>query len=460
MNKYPKYKDSGIEWLGNIPEHWEVRKLKNDSTIKNGATPSTNNDDFWDGDVLWITPAEINDITFIDKSKRKITQQGYESCGTNLVPEDSIILTTRAPIGKLVIAKKTLCTNQGCKSIIPISFNTKFQFYQLKIRKKELNALGTGTTFMELGNFELKNLQYVAPTKPEQTTIANFLDHKLEKIDRFIIKKKQLIKLLIKKKTAIINQAVTKGLNPNAKMKDSGIEWLGDIPKHWEVRKLKELCVGYGRIGFRGYKTTDLVNKGEGAITISPSNMKANHMTFEKCSYLSWGKYEQSPEIQIFNNDIIMVKTGSTFGKVGIVKNLTEKATINPQLLVFKNIKINPDYLYNLLKTSLIQNQVKKEVIGSTIPTISQSKILHFKLVLPPMSTIEKILNFIKTETTKIEKTITTLEKEITLVEEYKTALIAEAVTGKIDVRDFEIPELEMPFSMAAEEVVSYSKEN
>lgn len=166
-------------------------------------------------------------------------------------------------------------------------------------------------------------------------------------------------------------------------------------------------------------------------------------MTFEKCTFLSWSKYEESPEIKIYNDDLIMVKTGSTFGKVGIVKDLEQKATINPQLLVLKSVKVNPNYLYLLLKSNLIQSQVKTEVIGSTIPTISQTKILNFKLIIPPDEEIEHLLKGIEKETAIITKTISTIEKEIALVQEYRTALIAEAVTGKIDVREYNVPSFE-----------------
>jgi type I restriction enzyme S subunit len=200
------------------------------------------------------------------------------------------------------------------------------------------------------------------------------------------------------------------------------------------VKRLKEICKAYGRIGFRGYATADLVIEGEGAITISPSNIKEEFMTFEKCSFLSWEKYYQSPEIQIFENDILMVKTGSTFGKTGIVKNLSQAATINPQLLVLKEIKINPEYFYVLLKTSIVQYQVQTEVIGSTIPTISETKILNFIVVLPPKIEIDEIMVFIENVKNKLANAISLKEQEIEKLREYKATLINSAVTGKFKV--------------------------
>jgi len=157
-------------------------------------------------------------------------------------------------------------------------------------------------------------------------------------------------------------------------------------------------------------------------------------MTFEKCSYLSWDKYYESPEIQIENDDVLIVKTGSTFGKVGIVKNLPQKATINPQLLVLKEIKLNPDYFSSLLKTNIVQTQVNKEVIGSTIPTISENKILNFKVALPPHNEIKKITHYIEKASQKIETAISLKQQEIEKLKEYKSSLINSVVTGKVRV--------------------------
>lgn len=423
IKPYEKYKDSGIPWLGLIPEQWQVRKLKYSLKINNGA-----------------------DYKHIQ------CENGYPVIGSGgqfafandfMFDGEVVFLGRKGTIDKPLYFKgKFWAVDTMFYANSKRGNSVKFHFYVST--QIPFKLYSTSTALPSMTQSDLKEHYLAYPSINEQTAIANFLDYKTAKIDRFIFKKKQLIKLLNEQKAVIINNAVTKGLNPNAKMKPSEVKWLGDIPEQWEVRKLKGICNAFGRIGFRGYKTTDLVNQGEGAITISPSNMKYNFMTFDKCTYLNWGKYEESPEIKIFNEDIIMVKTGSTYGKVGIVKNLDQEATINPQLLVLKNIKINPDYLYFLLKSNFVQSQVKTEVIGSTIPTISQTKILNFNIVTPPEFEIENILIYIEKETSIINKIIATIEKEIALVQEYRTALIAEAVTGKIDVREYKVPSFEV----------------
>jgi type I restriction enzyme S subunit len=277
-------------------------------------------------------------------------------------------------------------------------------------------------------------LTFPSPPPREQRAIASFLDEKTSKIDQAIRQKEKLIALLKERKQIIIQNAVTKGLDPAAKMKDSGVDWIGEIPEGWEVKRLKELCSAFGRIGFRGYSTSDLVDEGDGAITISPSNIRGEEMFFDKCSYLKWEKYHESPEIQIFESDVLVVKTGSTVGKVGFVNGLPEKATINPQLLVFKEIIIPNEFFYELLSSQGFQTQISKEVIGSTIPTISETKLMNMKVVLPPMVDIGVITQKIKAVKEKFNLAIALQEKQIGKLKEYKAVLIDGAVTGKIKV--------------------------
>ena len=445
IKPYTKYRPSKTVWFDSIPNEWIVCKVKHIAKTYAGGTPSTGNPNYWEnGNIPWLPSGKLQNA-IITTANKFITEEGLNNSSTKWIkPNTVLIALTGATCSNIGYLTFEACANQSVVAIVEskVKSNSRYLYFMFLAIRSQILTYKNGGAQAGINDRDVKELIILNPSLPEQTAIANFLDFKTAKIDRFIRKKKQLIKLLNEQKAGIINNAVTKGLNPKAKMKPSGIEWLGDIPEHWELGKLKSYASAYGRIGFRGYKTTDLVSSGEGAITISPSNMKLDFMTFEKCSYLSWEKYEESPEIKIYNDDLIMVKTGSTYGKVGIVKTLSEKATINPQLLVFKNVRINPNYLYLLLKSNLVQTQVKMEVIGSTIPTISQAKILNFKIILPPVNEIETLLTSIAKETEKLNAAITTIEKEIALTQEYRTTLIAEAVTGKIDVRNYKVPEI------------------
>jgi len=210
---YPTYKDSGVEWLGAIPEHWENWKISHAfQKIGSGTTPSTNRYDYYDGDVPWINTSELRENIITDTSVKITKKALLDNSVLNLYsPGTLLIAMYGATIGRLGILGITACTNQACCALAnPILLDTKFVFYWLWMRRNELIILSSGGG------------------QPN-------INHKL------ITKKERLIELLKEKRTALISHAVTKGLNPDVPMKDSGVEWLGEIPEHWEVKRLKFL---------------------------------------------------------------------------------------------------------------------------------------------------------------------------------------------------------------------------
>ena len=210
--------------------------------------------------------------------------------------------------------------------------------------------------------------------------------------------------------------------------KDSGVKWLGEIPSHWDVVKLKSLCKMYGRIGFRGYSGDDLVDEGEGAITLSPSNFSDGHLDFSNCSYLSWNKYYESPEIMVKNGDIVFVKTAS-IGKVAYVENLPVETTVNPQILVFKEINCNAKFLSYYLQNKKIQGWIIASANGSTISTISQVSVGNYPIILPSQKVQDSLVKYIDIEISKIDIAIAQQQKMIDLLNERKQIIINNAVT-------------------------------
>lgn len=208
---YSEYKDSGVEWLGEIPTHWEYKPLKNICRIFNGSTPKSGVEEFWDGEINWITPTDLSQKSslFVNESARKITFAGFNSCGTTLVPCDSVIISTRAPIGSLAITSIESCTNQGCKSLVTYDANlSKLIYYYLSIITTPLNILGKGSTFLELSTEDLSSVRVPLPSD-EINSIINFLDHEITKVDNLIEKQQQQIALLQERRTALISAAVT-----------------------------------------------------------------------------------------------------------------------------------------------------------------------------------------------------------------------------------------------------------
>lgn len=184
---------------------------------------------------------------------------------------------------------------------------------------------------------------------------------------------------------------------------------IGILPEDWEVVTLGSQCQIFGRIGFRGYTINDIVQEGQGAISISPSNIINGKLDLTKSTYISWFKYEESPEIKIYNGDILLVKTGSTYGKTAIVRDIRKKATLNPQVIVLKKTKCNNIFLGYMVAFPFVQNQIESSVVGGAIPTLSQQEVANFKIPLPSLSEQQAIAAALSA----VDELIQTLEKQI-----------------------------------------------
>ncbi len=216
-------------------------------------------------------------------------------------------------------------------------------------------------------------------------------------------------------------------------MKNNGLERVKETLDNRIITKLKYVSSINGRIGFRGYTQNDLVDEGDGAITISPSNIKGMNTDFSKCTYVSWYKYNESPEIKVCKGDIILVKTGSSYGKSALIQNLPQPATINPQLVVLKDIKINKKILFYFLQTDFVKRQMDLAVIGGAIPTMTQVKIGNTILILPPISEQKVIAEFLDKKCGEVDALIADIQQEIETLEQYKRSVITEAVTKGLD---------------------------
>ncbi|HHY0490186.1 restriction endonuclease subunit S [Vibrio parahaemolyticus] len=434
---YPEYKDSGSEWVGNIPVQWETTKLKYIFDIQKRIAGEVGYD------VLSITQRgiKVKDIESgdgqlsMDYSKYQLVYKG------DFAMNHMDLLT-----GYVDISSFDGVTSPDYRVFRLINctrFYDRYYLYLLQFcyKQKVFFPLGQGSA--HLGRWRLpteafNEVEYPTPSFSEQQQIANFLDYETAKIDTLIDKQEKLIELLKEKRQAVISHAMTKGLSPDAKMKDSGVEWLGSVPEHWKGTALKYITNIYGRIGFRGYTTNDIVEEGNGAITMSPSNISNGVVSFDKATYISWEKYYESPEIQLQKDDVVLVKTGSTLGKAGYIDKLICPTTLNPQLAVFKESSCCNKWLYYFLNTTLAKAYVNNSNSGGTVPTMSQEKILSYIAPTPPLKEQGEIAAYLDLEISKIDDLITKMNTMVDLINERKTALISAAVTGKIDVRDWQ----------------------
>ncbi|WP_257929719.1 type I restriction/modification system, specificity subunit [Campylobacter lari] len=429
------FKDSGIEWLGEIPEHWEVVKIKFLAIFYTGDSIKDSEKHkycFLNNSIPYISTKDIdintnvidyNNGMFIEKNDANF-KRAYKN---------SILLCLEgANAGKKIafLYKEVCFVNKlCCISSKTEKLNSKFLFYFLQsvffknAFIANIRGLIGGITTDQLGNFYI-----LFPPLKEQEQIANFLDEKCEKIKNFIEKKEKLISLLKEQKQALINETITKGLNKNVNFKDSGIEWLGEIPEHWEVVRLGLILkTGSGTTPDSG---NDKYYK-EGKIAwINSGDLNDGFLKDSKRKITQDALYDY-PTLRIFDkNSLIIAMYGATIGKTAILKI---NACVNQACCVLeKSLWYNNFYLFFWF------NGYKKELIsmgsGGGQPNISQDIIKNLKIPLPPLKEQEQIANFLDEKCEKIDLLIEKTEKQIKLIKEYKTTLINQAVCGRIDL--------------------------
>jgi len=433
LKKYDAYKKSGVEWLGEIPENWEVRRIKYLFEEINQRSD--------DGDEELLS---VSHFTGVTKRSDKLddgdlltnasTLEGYKKVANG----DLVINIMLAWNGSLGFSAFDGITSPAYSIYRLRGHNSKNFFHYLfrtDLYKSEFkrNSSGVIESRLRLYSDDFFRICSILPPLEEQTAIAKFLDDKTAKIDQAIAIKQNQIALLKERRQILIHKAVTQGINANVKLKDSGVEWIGEIPEHWEVKKLKYVLKSQGRIGFKGYTTSDLVAEDEGALTLGASHLNwEGEIDLSNPVYISWRKYYESPEIMVSKNDIIIVQRGSTCGKVALINEDLGPTTINPSLVLLKNIKANSSYIFFGIKVVL--KGILNLVSTTAIPMLSQFQINNIEIPMPPNSEQTDVINFIESSASRISSAISLKEKEIDKLKEYKASLINSVVTGKVRV--------------------------
>ena len=446
--KYPSYKDSGVEWLGEIPSDWNESRLKFIGYTYGGLSGKAGKD-FGDEENLkskrFIPFTNIANNTFI-----KSDNLGYvivdEKEEQNRVKANDLFFLMSSEnyddLGKASLLEEDLkdtYLNSFCKGFRLTNklINPKFLNYLLSgnIYRKLLSIQGNGFTRINLRLEKLNELKLLLPNLREQQQIANFLDKATAKIDTLIEKQTKQIELLKEKRQAVISQAVTKGINPNVKMKDSGVEWLGVIPEHWGTSPLKFLI-----------SEPLMYGANESADRDNPNDPRYIRITdIKKDGTLHEHTFKSLPiEIAkpylLKENSLLLTRTGATVGKsflyeiswgVACFAGYLIKAVISPNKALSK-------YVYYFTNTHNYWQWLKSSQIQATIENVSAEKYSSLSLPVPSLAEQRQIVEYIDDKTSKIDILIEKSNKSIELLKEKRTALISAAVTGKIDVREFE----------------------
>jgi type I restriction enzyme S subunit len=442
---YSEYKDSGVDWLGYIPEHWFVAPLKWQIERNDGGVWGNDPDGIDDTIVLRSTEQTVDgNWKLDDPAPRKINAN--EKAFALLKTGD--LLVTKSSGSSIHIGKTTLvsieieamecCYSNFMQRIrTKSSLMPKLAWYVMNnnLARKQFDFLSNTTTGLaNLNGTMMGQILLTVPKVEEQRRIIAFLDHETAKIDTLIEKQQQLIQLLKEKRQAVISHAVTKGLNPNAPMCDSGIEWLGEVPEHWSIKKLKYL--GVARNGLT-YAPNDIVEQGEGVLVLRSSNVQNMKITFDDNVFVN--KHIQERMITKVNDILICSRNGSRalIGKNALIDDDSAGLSYGAFMMIYRS-EINP-YLLYVFNSALFSFQ-SGTFLTSTINQLTVENIDGFEVPVPPNEEREEIIGYLKNKTKKIDDLIAKAESAVVFIQERRTALISAAVTGKIDVRNWQAP--------------------
>ncbi|OOE78358.1 type I restriction endonuclease subunit S [Salinivibrio sp. ML198] len=435
---YPKYEPINAEWLSEIPIGWSTTPLKHVASINMGQSPSSDDCNI---DGIGV-PFLQGNAEFGVKSP---TEKQFCPIPKKVAKAGDLLFSVRAPVGSLNFANKDFGIGRGLCSIRGTNaISQSFLWWVLPSYKYQFDAIATGSTFEAVSAEEVGNLNLALPPILEQTQIANFLDHETAKIDTLIEKQQQLIKLLKEKRQAVISHAVTKGLNPHAPMKDSGVEWLGEVPEHWGVLRLKHL-----------------IESLESGVSVNAADIPARTdevgVLKTSCVYTCTFRAEENKTV--VPEDLHRVKCPVRKGAI-IISRMNTPELVGASALVTEDVSnvylpdrlwqtnfnqkvdLDSEYLAHFMTVEgfRVQISLAAEGASSSMQNIAKEDYLSINCLLPPLSEQQQIVQHIRQRLEYFSKLDSNANDAVSLLKERRTALISAAVTGKIDVRNWQAP--------------------
>ena len=426
MNKYEKYKDSGIEWIGEIPEHWEVKRIKYIISYQKGRNPK-------DLKIVWNDYYEI--YLAMDYLRENPKQVNYVEDPENYVlvnENDILLLWDGSNAGEFIKSKKGILSSTMAVLNL-VSIQKDYSYHFLKTFEKYLKESTIGMGIPHVNGEEFKNSIITIPTDSEQSSIAHYLDRKTAEIDNIISNKQKLIALYEEEKQAIINQAVTTSIQGNVAYKKTITDWLDEIPNSWQFLTMKRLVST--KITDGPHETPEFIP--DGVPFLSAESVKNGKLDFDfRRGNISKELDElYSKKCKPKRDDIFIVKSGSTTGKIAIVDFDDDFNIWSPLALVRVNEKVKPYFLYYALQSFYFQKQIQLSWSFGTQPNIGMNVIENLKVAVPiSLEEQESIISYIESELKRLDAIIEKFHKQIDLLQEYRTTLISEVVTGKIKV--------------------------
>jgi type I restriction enzyme S subunit len=450
MKPMTRTSEMSIPWLTSIPAHWRIVRSKG---LFSARTERARQDD----EQLSATQAYgvIPQKDFESRVGRKVVRITQHLGKRAHVERDDFVISMRSFQGGLERAWAQGCIRSSYVVLKPSCEAQVGYFAHLFKSLDYIRALQATSNFirdgqdLNLHNFSLVDLPL--PPQDEQIAIAKCLDHANRKIDGFVRAKRKLIGLLNEQKQAIIHRAVTRGLDPDVPLKPSGIPWLGDIPAHWELPKVKQCA--------------RTISKGTTPSTEGRAILEAGPVRFLKAENISAGRITDKPfcfideetnrvirRSQLAENDILFVIAGATLGKTAVVPSGVLPANTNQAVAFIRpNCRVVPRFLELWLQSARIKELIWLNAVQSAQPNLSMADLGNFVTPRPPRDEQQQILDFVKEATKPMSDAIARTEREIALMQEYRTRLTADIVTGKLDVREAAAKLPDLPAEAAAE---------
>lgn len=447
---YSSYKPTGIDWLGDVPEHWGVGRVGALFRLKSGGTPSTEVADYWDGGIPWVSAKDMKSLRIVD-TEDHITPRAVAESATSLVPAGSVLIVARSGILKhtlpVAVTEREVAINQDIKGCLPDPTRIDCYFFAYWVQGHQPSLLTLwrqqGATVESLDVEKVKTASLPVPPLPEQRAIADFLDRETAKIDMLVAKKRTLIERLKEKRTALISRTVTRGLPPDAaraagldshpKLKPSGIDWLGDVPEHWDVSPIVRQAseIQTGPFGSQLHEA-DYVDGG--IPLINPAHIVGGCLLPDDRSSVDEETAQRLSRHRLRTGDIIMARRGE-IGRCALVTDAEAGWLCGTGALLLRLANSDPRYLVRVLSSSGFSKLLELRAVGTTMLNLNPAIVGRMLVPVPLEQEQSAIADFLDRQTSKIDNMVAKVENAIERLQEYRIALITAAVTGKIDVR-------------------------
>ncbi len=434
---YPEYKDSRVEWLDTLPAHWEKVALKWVSRIFAGGTPDKTKTHYWEnGSIPWLNSGAVNQV-LISEPSAFITTEAFNSSSARWIPSGSLVMAlagqgkTKGMVAQLAI--RTTC-NQSMAAITPVgNVKPRYLFWWLSNNYQNIRNMAGGDLRDGLNLELIGDIPALMPSEEEQNQIARFLDHETARIDALIEEQQRLIELLKEKRQAVISHAVTKGLDPTVPMKDSGVEWLGEVPAHWERKRLKNISP-FITVGIV-VNPSDYVAE-EGLPFIYGGEVKEGLIEVDKARKISLKDSLKNRKTMLEAGDIVTMRVGYP-GLTAVVPPECEGGNCASVMLV-KRGGFDSRWLCAVMNSRLVRQQVEVVQYGAAQKQFNIADAIEFWMFRPPLSEQAIIAEFVEEQSSVFDELAAESENSMALLQERRSALISAAVTGKIDVRGWQ----------------------